>query len=849
MKRKPWPWVGLIVAVAVSVLSAVPGARAKNMSADGSGAPAAPPTPPVERLELQPATLTLSDAADARQVLVWGVTADGRRVDLSDVATFAPAADSGLCMVDGRFVRGTQVGDGSVAVSAAGLSATLAVKVVGSTAPAVRWEKDVMPVLAAAGCNAGTCHGSAKGKNGFKLSLRGYDADYDFGMFVNDLQGRRVNRVEPDRSLMLLKPVGAVPHEGKKVFDVGSRHYTVIRDWIAQGTTPEPDPKSARPVKLEVMPANVDLDLPGRTQRVMVVAHYADGSTRDVTRDAILSASNIEAVKVDGAKITGLRRGEAAVLVRYEGNYAAVGISVMGDRTNFAFAPMPVYNYIDEHVNAKLAKRKVLPSEECSDADYLRRVYLDLTGLPPTAEQARTFLASQSPSQEKRRQLVDQLMGSKDYVAFWSNRWADLLQCNQKALGEKGVWAYREWIRESIAQNKPYDQFAYELISAQGSNLTNPAVNYYRALKDKDDNGKPTPNKMTEDVSQTFLGVRFNCNKCHDHPFEKWTQKQYYEFGAFFARVAFKPGQRPGEEIVYSDFRGGENLYPKTEQPLPPHVPYGQQPDVEQARVRQEAFARWMTSRDNPLFARSFANRTWSYFFGVGIIDPVDDIRASNPPSNPELLDALTADFVKGGFDAQKLIRTIVTSRAYQASVASNPWNVDDKVNFSHFVPRRLTAEQMMDAVASATGVKPKVPGLPDGMRAVYLADGLNDGSDFLKLFGRPKRETACECERTSNVSLAHALNLVNGPLISGAVADPANKLAGLVEREKDDRKVVEEVYLATLSRLPTDEEVRNVDFGSPGNSGGAFDAKQRLEVAQDLAWALMNSPAFLFNR
>jgi hypothetical protein len=844
MTRKPWPLLCLIVAGAAAFVLATPFAWAKSTTADGSGTPAAPATPAVERLELQPAALALADAADARQVLVWGVTADGRRVDLSDAATFAPAADSGLALVDGRFVRGTRAGDGAVTVSAAGLSATLAVKVATAAAPAVRWEKDVMPVLAAAGCNAGTCHGSAKGKNGFKLSLRGYDADYDYGMFVNDLQGRRVNRVEPDRSLMLLKPVGAVPHEGKKVFDVGSRHYNVIRDWIAEGTTPEPDAKTAKPVKLEVTPAAVDLDLPGRAQRLMVVARYADGSTRDVTRDAILSASNIEAVKVDGAKITGLRRGEAAILVRYEGNYAAVGVSVMGDRTGFAFAPTPVYNYIDEHVNAKLAQRKVLPSDECTDGEYLRRVYLDLIGLPPTADVARAFLANPSPSQEKRRQLVDRLLGSKDYVAFWSNRWADLLQCNQKALGEKAVWAYREWIRESIAQNKRYDQFAYELITAQGSSLSNPAVNYLRALKDKDDKGVATPNKMTEDVSQTFLGVRFNCNKCHDHPFEKWTQRQYYEFGAFFARVAFKPGQRTGEEIVYADFRGGENVYPKTEQPLPPHVPYGQQPDVEQARARPDAFARWMTSSENPLFAKSFANRTWSYFFGVGIIDPVDDIRASNPPSNPQLLDALTADFVKSGFDAQHLIRTIVTSRAYQASVGSNPWNVDDKANFSHFVPRRLSAEQMMDAVASATGVKPKVAGLPDGMRAVYLADGLNDGSDFLKLFGRPKRETACECERTSNVSLAHALNLVNGPLISGAVADPASKLAQLVEREKDDRKVVEEVYLATLSRLPTDEEVKNVDFGSPGN-----DPKQRLEVAQDLAWALMNSPAFLFNR
>lgn len=824
-------WIFGLVAPVVS-LGAAP---------DTPNASMAVPVPAIRSLVLQPDALTLADGKDARQVLVWGVAADGRRYDLSDQATFQPGA--GLQIVDGRYVAGLAEGASKVTITAAGIAAELPVRVASTVTPPVRFGKDVMPVLAATGCNMGTCHGSQAGKNGFKMSLRGYDTDYDYNALVNELQGRRVNRVEPDKSLMLLKPAGIVPHEGKQVIQPGDRHYSTIRDWIAQGLKQETDLKSARPTRLEVIPSLVDLDVPGRSQRLVAIAHYADGTSRDVTRDAMLSASNIEAVQVEGSKVTGLRRGEAAVLVKYEGAFAAVGVSIMGDRGGFAFKPTPEYNFIDKHINAKLEKRKILPSDECSDAEYLRRVYLDLTGLPPTAEQARMFLASQSPSQEKRRQLVDQLLGSRDYVAFWSNKWADLLQCNQKALGEKGVWAFREWIRESVAQNKPYDQFAYELITAQGSNLTNPAVNYLRALKDLDDKKQLTPNKMTEDISQTFLGVRFNCNKCHDHPFEKWTQQQYYEFGAFFARVAFKPGTRAGEEIVYTNFRGGENIYPKTSMAMAPHVPYGDQPNVEEARVRQEAFARWMTSKDNPLFAKSYVNRTWSYFFGVGIIDPVDDIRASNPPSNPELLDALTDDFVKSGFDMQRLVRTIVTSRAYQASVVANPWNNDDKINFSHFLPRRLSAEQMMDAVALATGVKPKVQGLPEGMRAVYLADGLTDtGSDFLKLFGRPKRETACECERTSNISLAHALNLVNGPLISGAVTDPASTLSKLIEKEKDNRKVVEEIYLATLNRMPTTDEMKLADeLGD--------DPKQRLEVAQDVAWALMNSPAFLFNR
>lgn len=834
----------LFVAAATLVLGLVVAHRAGADAPTATTQPAVAPVtlPPIETLHLEPASLTLADARDGRQALVWGVAADGRKFDLTGEATFE-AKSANLSISDGRYVYGKTVGDGEVVISAAGRQATLPVKVTGAENAAVRFGRDVMPVLASAGCNAGLCHGSAAGKNGFKLSLRGYDLDYDYQALVNDLQGRRVDRVQPDKSLMLLKPTGVVPHEGKKAFDVGSRPYLLIHQWIAEGVRHEPDVSGARPNRLEVIPPQIELDLPGRGQRMIVVAHYPDGTSRDVTRDAVLTASNIDVAEVKASALTGLRRGESAVLARYEGTYATVNVTVMGDRAGFAWKPMPERNFIDRHVNAKLQKMKVLPSEECTDADFLRRVYLDLTGVVPSATQARAFLDDATPSAAKREKLVDSLIGSRDFVAYWSNKWADLLQCNAKSLGEKGVWAYREWIRQSVATNKPYDVFARELITAQGSSLESPAVNYFRALKDKDDAGKPTPNKMTEDISQTFLGVRFNCNKCHDHPFEKWTQNQYYEFGAFFARVAFKPGGRPGEEVVFTSFTGGESKHPKTDGDVKPRVPYGADPAAAAARSRQEAFARWLTSRENPLFARSFANRTWSYFLGRGIIDPVDDIRASNPPSNPELLDALTESFIASNFDVRALMRQIVLSRTYQASVVSNDWNVDDTINFSHAIPRRLSAEQMMDAVAIATGTKPRVPGLPEDMRSVYLADGMAEGggSEFLKLFGRPKRESACECERTSNVSLAHALNLINGPLISGAVSEGGNAIAKLVEKDKDNRRAVEEIYLMTLSRLPSEAEL--------AVAGELGEGAKRAEVAQDLAWALLNSPAFLFNR
>jgi hypothetical protein len=378
----------------------------------------------------------------------------------------------------------------------------------------------------------------------------------------------------------------------------------------------------------------------------------------------------------------------------------------------------------------------------------------------------------------------------------------------------------------------PYDKFVRSVLVANGSTYENPAANYYRVLRE--------PGKITEDVSQTFLGVRFNCNKCHDHPFEQWTQNQYYEFGAHFARVAFKKGSLPGEEIVYRNFNGGEVKHLKTDMPVEPKVPFGSERDIKPDEDRRDPFVDWLASKENPLFAKSMANRVWSYLFGKGIIDPVDDIRGGNPPSNPALLDALTAEFVKSNFDLRHLMRTICQSRTYQLSIIPNKWNEDDTINFSHASPRRLSAEQMLDAVAVATGVRPQFSGMPKGMRPVELPDGIVAGNDFLALFGRPKRQSACECERTSGLTLSHALNLINGTTLSEAINSPNSRIARLARDEADDRKLIEEIYLSCLNRLPTDKEVAAVDFAK---------AKSRLDLAQDLTWALINSSSFVFNR
>lgn len=790
----------------------------------------APALPAIRELEIRPAQLTLHDVRDERRVLVLGKTDAGSVVDLTSVASFK--CDSPNIEFDGQYLRAKQEGAARVMISAAGHDTTLPVTVESAEVPAVRFVRDIEPVLGKVGCNAGTCHGSAKGKNGFKLSLRGYDPDFDYQALINDISGRRFNRSHPEESLMLLKPTAEVPHEGRQVIKPGSREYKLLRDWITQGAKDE-ETKTARATSVEILPGDVEMDLPGREQQMLVVAKYPDGSTRDVTRDAHFSVSNTEVAEVDpDGRLKGLRRGEAAILVRFEGIYATKLLTIMGDRSGYEWKEVAEYNFIDKYVNDKLRRVKALPSVLCTDAEFLRRVSLDLTGLPPKPERVRAFLEDTAPSKEKREKLIDELIGSPDYVKFWGNKWADLLQCNSEQLGQKGVWVYRQWIQKCVAQNMPYDKFVRAMLLAEGSSYQNPAANYFRVLKE--------PGKITEDVSQTFLGVRFNCNKCHDHPFEKWTQNQYYEFGAHFARVAFKRGTLPGEEILYRNYNGGEVRHLKTDMVVTPKVPFGKERELQPDEDRRDPFVDWLASKDNPLFAKSMANREWSYFFGKGIIDPVDDIRGGNPPSNPALLDALTDSFIKGNFDLRQLMRTICRSRTYQLSIIPNMWNEDDTINFSHALPRRLSAEQMLDAVAVATGVRPRFTGMPVGMRPVEIPDGIVAGNDFLTLFGRPKRQSACECERTSNLTLSHALNLINGATLSDAISSPQSRIAKLAESGSDNKKLIEEIYLSCLDRFPTDKEIAAVDFDH---------AKSRLDLAQDLTWALINSSAFVFNR
>ena len=781
-------------------------------------------------LEIYPAELILGSIRDARRVLVTGVTTDGQRIDLTGTASLTSSAAGIVVGADG-YLTPVSAGEGKLQVEAGGLKADIPVRVTAVDPTPVDFIRDVNPLLSKIGCNQGTCHGSANGKNGFKLSLRGYDALYDYRALVDDISGRRFNRSEPSQSLMLLKPTQGVPHEGGFLFDEESRIYRTLEQWIAEGCNFRAD--SARVVGIEIYPPTPLLQLRHDQQQLIVIAKYADGSTRDVTRDATFETSNFEVATVSKTgMITAVQRGEAAALVRYEGNYAAAPISILGNRDGYQWEPQPEYNMIDGLVNAKLQRMKILPSGMASDTEFLRRVTLDLVGVPPTIEEVTAFVNDPTEPQAKRAAKVEQLLAGPGYVEHWTLKWSDLLLNRRKTVTERGVWAFRNWIRQAIATNKPYEQFAAELITANGNTFENPAANYFRIARE--------PKLVMENMTQVFLGTRFNCNQCHDHPFERWTQRQYYELAAYFADVGRRP-MPDGDEFIFTMGAPTAVVNPDTNQAASPRFPFEHTGTIDVAGARREQLAQWLTAKENPYFAKSIVNRYWSYFFGRGIIDPVDDIRASNPASNPELLEALTKDFVEHKHDLKRLIRLICSSVTYQRSLDANVWNEDDTANFSHALPRRLAAEQLYDSIIQATGAPRALPGVPAGFRAAELPDPQVEVA-FLDMFGRAPRESPCECERTSDVSLGQTLNMVNGSTIGDAIAHPQGIVARSIAAGATADQLIETIYLSVLCRKPVAQELTQAQayFAAAGSP---------KEAAEDLMWALINSPGFLFNR
>lgn len=724
------------------------------------------------------------------------------------------------------------------------IAATVAAAASAAETPKLTFLRDVAPILNKTGCTSGPCHGAAKGKNGFKLSLRGYDPRFDYEALLYDLSGRRFNRAAPERSLMLSKPTQQVAHGGGLRFDAKSRYYEVIRNWIAQGAafgTEETDAVT----RIDVEPKEISMAKPGDTAKLRVTAVYGDKATRDVTPESVIESNTPDLVAVEGSELKGARIGEAALLVRYQGKFVTVPVTVVNPKPGFAWKALPQHNYIDQLIDQKLQRLKIQPSSVVDDAAFLRRASLDLTGQLPTPDEVRAFVADRTPSRQKRSKLVDKLIASPAFVDHWTLKLADLLQNSRKYLGEKGVYTFQEWLRQSLAENKPYDKLVREILTSRGSSYESPASNFFRVTRE----AKPTMEKTT----QVFMGVRMVCAQCHDHPFERWTQNQYYEMAAFFAAVGIRPGFEVGEEIVYDQRAEFDIKHPKDGRLVKPQflvaatVASTGAVSIPSDGKRRQALAEWVTSKENPFFAKSTSNRVWSYFFGKGIIDPVDDIRASNPPVNPELLDALTKDFVDHGFDLRHLMRTIANSRAYQASIVTNDWNATDETNFSHAKPRRLTAEQLMDGLTLAAGARPVLAEVPPDTRAEQVVDPHIGKEGFLDLFGRPARESACECERRADLSLPQALNLVNGKTISDAVANTNGRIAKAILAGKTDSDLIEELYLATFSRAPSAaERQQSVAYLQSAEAGSA--SRGRAARAQDLLWALVNSKGFLYN-
>jgi hypothetical protein len=774
-----------------------------------------PPGAKLVRIEANPTRIELKHQFDYRQLLLTGILESGERIDVTRMAKLEQPLSAVQVSPRGQ-VRPVADGTGALKFSLEGQSVQVPVTVTGQRQKyQVSFVRDVQPVLSKIGCNAGTCHGSAKGKNGFRLSLRGYDPDFDYIALTDDVMGRRFDRSAPDRSLMLLKPTGEVPHVGGALIKAGEPYYQILHSWIADGVKFERN--SARVKSIDVQPQSAVLPLPGMKQQMVIIATYTDGTTRDVTAESHLESSNTEVAKVDKeGLVVAVRRGETAVLARFEGAYAAAPLIIMGDRSGFAWQPVPEYNWIDSLVYEKLKQVKVLPSDVCSDDEFLRRIYLDLTGLPPSPEDVRAFLQDARPTKDKREAVVDRLIGSPDFVEHWTSKWADLLQVNSKHLGGEGAQALRNWIRQALADNMPYDQFCYKILTASGSNMENPPAAYWKILR--------KPAETMENTTHLFLAIRFNCNKCHDHPFERWTQDNYYHLAAYFAQVGLKEDPKNGKRRIGGtavegavpliedvfDTGSGDVRHERTGQVAAPEFPFTFNGLKTDKVSRREQLAKWITARDNPYFARSYVNRIWSYLLGVGLIEPVDDIRAGNPPTNPKLLDRMTEEFIKGGYNVRELMRTICKSRTYQHSIKTNRWNADDNVNYSHALARRLPAEVLYDALHRSLGATPNLPGLPPGGRAAQIVDvDAAVPGDFLKQLGLPPRESACECERSSGMQLGPVLTLVNGPVINNALADPNNRISKLLAKEKDSTKVVEEMFLAILNRPPTMLELK----------------------------------------
>src|SRR5262245_1121316 len=788
-------------------------------------------------LAVSPVSMTLN-GKETPQRLIVTETKGGRAADRTREATFS-AIPAGIVSVSPEGVV-TPVGDGTAIVTAkfGDKTVTSTVKVVnGSTPKPPTFERDIEPILARAGCNAGACHGKARGQNGFALSILAFDKDFDYHAITSEGKGRRVFPAAPDSSLLLKKPSGQVPHGGGRKLPMNEPAFDTVRRWIAAGC-----PRTAADApKLERITVEPVERLMGfrEEQQLLVTARYSDGSAEDVTHLATFQSNEsvYAAVDTNGRVKAGPLPGEAAVMARYMDRFAVANILVPmpGDVPADLYAKLPRQNFIDGLVWDKLQRLGLSPSSAASDSTFHRRAYLDVIGRLPTPDETRAFLADTSP--DKRAKLIDRLLERPEYADWWASKWADLLRPNPYRVGMKAVYNLDAWLRESFRENKPYDQFVRELLTAQGSTFRNGATVVFRDRRE--------PDEITTMVSQLFLGVRLDCARCHHHPFEVWGQDDFYSLAAYFARVGHKgtglsPPISGGEEVIFARPTGTVK-HPVTGKEMPPLPLFGKAGEIKEDGDPRAVLADWVTSPDNPYFAKVIVNRVWADLAGRGIVDPVDDLRATNPPSNGPLLDALAADFRKNGCDLKKLIRTIATSYVYGLSTVPNDRNVGDSRNYSRHYRQRLRAEVLLDAMTDVTGVAEQFQATPPGTRAMQVWTARSP-SVFLDSFGRPDPNQDPPCERTVDTTVVQALHLMNAPNLHRKVTADDGRAAKLAATKKTVPEIIEELYLLTYCRKPTESELATArgHFEKPGAS--------RRQATEDLMWALVNTPEFVFN-
>jgi hypothetical protein len=779
---------------------------------------------------------------EARQQMLAEGSLANHQEDWTRTAEWS-SSDPKIATVDEHgFVRPVSDGEVKITARAKGVSATASVRVKDSHAPFTwSFRNHVIPVLTKMGCNQGACHGALAGKNGFKLTLRGYDPEADYDTLTRSSVGRRVSLADPPASLIVAKPSFAIPHAGGKRFAKDSLEYRVIEEWIAAGAAP-PTANDVQIRGLEVFPSAAVLST-GSEQQIVVRAKYSDGHTEDVTRWVKFSSSNEGVATVDDwgrVKMNG--SGEAAITLYYSSRvlYSRLSVPFANEISDATYEQYPRRNLIDDLAVAKWKNLHLAPSKIAGDAEFLRRAFLDAIGKLPTSEEVENFLADSSS--DKRAKAIDRLIEREEFVDYWSYKWSDLLLVSSRRLNSTAMWAFYDWIRDSVKRDKPWNQFATDIFLASGSTRENGALNYFVLHKD--------PIELSENATQAFLGQRITCARCHNHPLEKWTQTQYYQMANLFARVGVKNGGQAGENIVFAKV-SGDVLHPKLARPLPPAPLDGVSVPLDSNEDRRIAFAKWLTSPENAMFSRTIVNRVWANFMGRGLVDPMDDLRATNPASNEELLAALAKDFVDHGYDVDRLIRTIMNSSLYQLSSEANATNQSDNIYYSKHIIRRLSAEVILDAMSQVTGAPTAFQGYPAGTRALQLPD-TQVKSEFLASFGRPPRILCDAAERASDPTITQALHVINGDTLNKKLSSPEGTIALFLKLGLSDRRILEYMYLSAFSRYPTDAERATLAGAlekarlEKGTEEARRDAHR--QALEDMVWAMLTSKEFLFN-